>query len=169
MLYFAYGSNLNLDHLADYLTSRGVPWSAPKRPSIALLPDHRIRTNYFSTAHQAGACNVEPAAGRTVEGVVWEVTEDVRSALRRKEGYPRCYEEVEIQVIIPSTKKIVPAFTYLVNPVHRLDRNLPVTREYRQLILDGAKAVGLSTTYQTFLRHMLKQLPDTDVALVNAE
>ena len=168
MLYFAYGSNLNLEHLAAYLTSRGVSWSTPKRPRLAILPDHRLRTNYFSTAHQAGACNVEPAAGRLVEGIILQITEDVRSALRRKEGYPRCYEEVEIKVIA-STKKIVRAFTYVVNPVHRLDRNLPVTRKYRRLILDGAKAVGLSTTYQTFLRHLLKHLPDTDVALVNAE
>ena len=103
-----------------------------------------------------------------MEGILIEVAEDVRSALRRKEGYPNSYLEFEIQVIIPSTKKTLPAFTYLVNPVHRLDRNLPVTRKYRQLILDGAKAVGLSKSYQTFLRRVLRALPDNQSTLSRA-
>ena len=168
MLYFAFGSNLNLTHLRTVLASRGVPARHLQRPRLAVLPDHRLRTNYKSWLHHAGACNIQPAKGRVVEGIVMKVTDAARWALRIKEGWPRCYEEIGIQVVLPSDGTTVTAFTFMVSPGHRLDRDQPVSSIYRQLMLDGAKAVGLSTSYQRFLRRRLKRLPDGQVCLDQA-
>jgi hypothetical protein len=74
MLYCAYGSNLNLNHLRAFLASRGVPARHVQTPRLAILPDHRLRTNYASWVQRAGACNVEPSQGRVVEGIGTRLT-----------------------------------------------------------------------------------------------
>lgn len=163
MLYFAYGCNLNLAHLAAYLASHAIHPSDVENPRRAILRDHRLRTNYLSCVHSAGACNIEPSPGHAVEGLVMNITEAVRSALRVKEGWPRHYQEVRVEVIIPPAKTSVNAFTYVVNPTRRLNRDQPVSPEYRRLILEGAKVAGLSAPYQALLRRALKPLPANEV------
>ena len=88
MFYFAYGSNINLDHLTDYLDTHGVTPGTELRGQHALLHDYRLRTNYFATSHGAGACNIEPALDQRVEGVLWSITPAIQDVLRIKEGYP---------------------------------------------------------------------------------
>ena len=90
MLYFAYGSNINLDHLHEYLHTHGVKLDTELQPEHAILPNYRLRTNYFAGSHGAGACNIEYAPGyNRVEGVVIPITPAIQAALRIKEGYPR--------------------------------------------------------------------------------
>ncbi len=163
MLYFAYGSNLNLPHFAAYLASHGIHPDDVENLQRAILPDHKLRTNYLSVVHDAGACNIEPAPGHAVEGLVLNITEVVRSALRRKEGWPDRYEETEVEVIIPPAKTGVAAFTYVVNPELRLPVDMPVTEQYRRRILEGAIHLGLSQSYRRALGTILR----TDPAVVN--
>ncbi len=159
MLYFAYGSNLNLAHFTAYLVGHGMNGSAVENPERAILPAHRLRTNYLSCVHQAGACNIEPAPGHAVEGVAMEITPTIRSALRRKEGWPDRYQEIQIEVIIPPAKNGVAAFTYVVNPAFRLPVDIPVTEQYRRRILDGAAHLGLSQSYRKALDTILRTGP----------
>ena len=152
MLYFAYGSNLNTNLLAIHLTDCGVDPNGVQDSRPAILMDHKLRTNYFSIAHGAGACNIEPAPGNVVEGVVMDVTDSIREVLRIKEGHPQRYEEIEIEVIILPAKTKVTTFTYIVIATQRLDRDQPVSSEYRRVVLDGAKAVGLNRDNCLYLR-----------------
>ena len=74
MMYFGYGSNINLDHLADYLDTHGVTLDTESCGQHALLHNFHLRTNYFAGTHRAGACNIEPAQDECVEGVVMAIT-----------------------------------------------------------------------------------------------
>ena len=74
MFYFAYGSNLNLEHLTGYLDTHGVTLDTEFQAEYALLQHYRLRTNYFAGSHGAGACNIEPAHDHRVEGVVMSIT-----------------------------------------------------------------------------------------------
>ena len=96
--------------LAEY----GVGVDDLKNPRRAVLRRYRLRTNYYSGAHRAGACNVEPDEDHHVEGVVMGISEGVRDILRAKEGFPACYEETEIEV--QTSTESVSAFTYIVSP-----------------------------------------------------
>ncbi len=82
MLYFAYGSNLNLKHLTDYLDTHGVTLDTEVRGEHAFLHDYRLRINSFASTHGAGACNIEPAPDHHVEDVVMTITPAVRDGLR---------------------------------------------------------------------------------------
>ena len=88
MIYFAYGSNINLDHFTEYLDTHGVTIDTELGGHHALLHNFRLRTNYFASSHGAGACNIEPKQDEYVEGVLWTITPAAQDALRLKEGFP---------------------------------------------------------------------------------
>ena len=157
MNYFAYGSNINLEHFSAYLADHGVDPNDVSNCRYAMLFDYRLRTNYFAATHRAGACNIESARDETVEGVVMTITPAVRDALRVKEGWPACYTEVELTVMINDAE--VHAFTYVVNASRRLDVDLPVAGYYRDYILSGAKRWGFSPAYRGHLQDLLKIAP----------
>ncbi len=112
MIYFAYGSNVNLDHLRSYLDAHGVTLDTDSRAEHARLHDYRLRTNYFAGSHGAGACNIEPAPGYHVEGVIMTITPAAQNALRLKEGFPLRYHEIEVSVHTAATQETVRALTY---------------------------------------------------------
>jgi len=155
MLYFAYGSNMDLDHFGAFLDTHGVMLDTNLDARPARLSGYRLRTNYFAHSHGAGACNIEPAPGRSVEGVLMHVTPAIRNALRIKEGYPQRYTEVEVAVQAPSGASLK-AFTYIVSATQRLDIDLPVTARYRECVLGGADSFQLSNAYQKQLHSTLR-------------
>jgi len=121
----------------------------------AILADFRFRTNYLTTSGY-GAANIEPCTGDVVEGVLLTISEDARLALRDKEGFPHRYDEIYVEVALPSNGEMILALTYRVTPEHRLAHDAPVSQRYRSLILGGAKAAQLSHTYQGHLHDILK-------------
>ena len=116
MRYFAYGSNIHLDHISEYLDTHGVTLDTELRGQRALLHDYRLRTNYFAGSHGAGACNIEPALDHHVEGVVMTITPAAQDALRLKEGFPLRYHEIDVIVHTAATQETVRALTYMVTP-----------------------------------------------------
>lgn len=162
--YLAYGSNMNLAHLHEWLERLDVPCLGARNPRRAILPGFRIRTNYLTTA-SLGAANIEPCRGEQVEGVLLQVWQNAVAALRAKEGCPRRYEEIDVEVIIPSMGRKIHAMTYRVTNDHQLPFDLPVSNGYRKLILDGARAARLSVSYQARLKRILRSPAMLDSSL----
>jgi len=163
MLYFAYGSNLNADHLIDFLNTYGFKLDTELRGEHALLHNFRLRTNYYAGSHRAGACYIESTHDHQVEGVLWTITKPIQDALRIKEGYPHRYEETEVIVHTAGTQEPVRAITYVVSPKHRLDVDLPVTARYRDFVLNGAKQFNLTNEYQKKLQDLLQVVPSLKI------
>jgi len=157
MNYFAYGSNINLEHFSAYLADHGADPNDVGNCRHATLLNYKLRTNYYAATHRAGACNIEFAKNETVEGVVMTSTPSVREVLRLKEGWPTCYTEVEIAVMTNDAE--ISAFTYVVNASRRLEWDLPVARYYRDYILSAAKRWGFSNAYRDHLHDLLKIAP----------
>jgi len=156
MNYFAFGSNISVFHLLRLIADHGIGIEDLKNPRRAVLRGYRLRTNYYSGAHRAGAANIELAEEHNVEGVIMGISEGVRDILRAKEGFPACY--VETEVTVQTSTGLVPAFTYVVSPARQLAIDLPVTPEYRQVILDGARMFEFTSSYQCQLRRILKPM-----------
>jgi hypothetical protein len=72
------------------------------------------------------------------------VTPSIREVLRLKEGHPHRYAEIEIVVTPFGKQRTVRAFTYIVTHQFALHFDVPVTQEYRRLILEGAASHRLS-------------------------
>ncbi|MBI2434256.1 MAG: gamma-glutamylcyclotransferase [Candidatus Hydrogenedentes bacterium] len=98
-LYFAYGSNLNLEHLHDWCRSHGFTAAELHPKYQACLPDHELVFNYGSSRWDGGVLNLRRRPGQLVEGMVFEADEQTWKALDRKEGAPACYERFEATVL----------------------------------------------------------------------
>jgi gamma-glutamylcyclotransferase (GGCT)/AIG2-like uncharacterized protein YtfP len=140
MLYFAYGSNMERVQL-----KRRCPKA--KFVSAAVLPDHELVFSGASRMWGGAIADIRNATGKTVEGVLWEISEPERNALDEYEGYPELYVRKEVQVRT-GTGKVVTAFAYVMaNP----GREASPSKPYKRLLISGAEEHGLSDAYIAFL------------------
>ncbi len=148
------------DERCFYVYDFGDNWQhVVELKSILKLPETFTRR----LLDGARACPPEDCGGTMgsdcVEGVAMSITPEIQAVLRAKEGCQNCYLESECVLDQETARDNLPALTYVVHPTRRLDVDLPVTAEYRQLILDGAKQFNFTEWYQEVLRRTLRVMP----------
>ena len=84
-LYFAYGSNINLDQMRYRCPDASVYGQA-------------VLDNYDLRFRGSGVATVEPKEGACVYGLLWELTDKCEASLDRYEGYPRLYIKQTLEV-----------------------------------------------------------------------
>ena len=84
-LYFAYGSNINLEQMEH-------------RCPDALLVGPVTLQNYELQFRGSGFATVSPKKGSVVHGLLWKLTPKSEQALDRYEGYPRHYTKEQVSV-----------------------------------------------------------------------
>ena len=133
MLYFAYGSNLNLDELSERWGHR------PRVVATAFWPDARLRFHYRSPARGGGALDLEEHIGSAVPGVLFDADLDV---LDRKEGVGAGrYRRIEGVAITADGP--VHALTYRVADAHRQARFVAPTADYERIVREGLRTFDL--------------------------
>ena len=145
VLYFAYGSNMNQEDLDDYCRRNGKPFIhlASKSPKLCVLRDFKLDFNYYSHSREGGAANIEPARGEHVEGVLFDISDVDKETIDDKEGAPNYYREILVSVVLRDGTRIENVTAYTVCEDKKRGFT-PPTRKYRQIIIDGARAFGLS-------------------------
>lgn len=136
MLYFAYGSNMERFQLKRL---------CPKAKFVAavVLADYELAFSGNSPMWGGGIADIRERLGKTVEGVVWEISEAERKVLDEYEGYPALYLHKEVQVR-NRAGKVITAFAYIMaNP----GREMAPSKRYKQLLISGAEEHGLSDEY----------------------
>ena len=86
-LYFAYGSNINLNQM-QY------------RCPDATIYGQAVLDNYDLRFRGSGVATVEPKEGACVYGLLWELTDKCEASLDRYEGYPAFYYKKEMELDI---------------------------------------------------------------------
>ena len=114
-LYFAYGSNINLDQM-QY------------RCPDATVYGQAVLDNYDLRFRGSGVATVEPKEGACVYGLLWELTDKCETSLDRYEGYPRLYIKQTLEVRTFDGQR-VPVMAYIMNPEVHLKPSLP-PRDY---------------------------------------
>ena len=139
-LMFAYGSNMDLDDLARWAQSKGLPTPRVFDHYVACLRGFERVWNYHSRARAGGAANVQPAEGCCVWGLVLEVDLETRHLIDRKEGHPDRYSRGEAPLVVelPQDGRTVRAWVYQVTPPHIRDELIPPTQAYLDLIIQSA-------------------------------
>lgn len=144
MLYFAYGSNLNVDELAER-------WKhTPRFVSTAFWPDARLRFHYRSKTRKGGALDLVEHRGSATPGVLFEADLEL---LDRKEGVGiGHYRRIEGMAI--GEDGPVRAITYRVCDDMRQGRFVEPTVEYVELVRAGLRAFDLPEyVFDAALRH----------------
>jgi hypothetical protein len=145
VLYFDYASNMDEAELKGYVTQQGGDPRGINNPRYALLPDWRLVFNFLSPRRQAGAASIEPAMGEQVEGVIWDVTEDLIQYIDQKEGHPWQYHRIWVTVKVRDSI-LQNILTYEVVLEQRREF-CPPTRAYLQLMIDAAHRFSFSQDY----------------------
>ena len=151
MLYFAYGSNLDMDQMRARVPDVAVV-------GLAVLHDHRLTFPISTQSWGGGTAGVVHAHGESVWGALYEVSEAGLAALDRHEGWKgpgshhNTYERdlVTVEVTRPddgSVPRRVRATIYLARELNPA----PPSRRYLDTVLKGARHHRLPPGYIEWL------------------
>lgn len=102
-LYIAYGSNLNLEQMANRCPTA-------KAVGVSKINNYRL---VFRGAHAGAVATIEPYKGGSVPVLLWEITPADEAALDRYEGWPYLYRKETLKVRLGG--KQVTAMVYIMN------------------------------------------------------
>ena len=118
LIYFAYGANLNRNHMALW-----CPHSMPLE--TAVLRDHRLVFRFW--------CDVMATPGRQVPGALYRLGEGDLRWLDEFEDCPQLYRHVTVEVTCAGGE-VVQAMTYQMHPGHPF---APPDPEYLAIVRQG--------------------------------
>ena len=151
MLYFAYGSNLDPQQMAQRCPGHSVV-------GVAELPDHKLTFPLTSHDWGGGVASVVETHSGSVWGVVYELSADDLAALDGYEHFVgannphNLYDRVSttVQLVRPedgSFPRRLRAWIYVAGPANPS----PPSRRYLEAIVRGAKSHHLPDDYVTRL------------------
>lgn len=134
-MYFAYGSNMNLDQMN---------FRCPNAEVIGAvrLEDYKLA---FCGATLHGVATILPAEGEHVDGVLWAITEKCEQSLDSYEGYPNLYGKQMITVEQKDGTK-VETMVYVMNEPYKNHQAKP-SPTYLRGILEGCRENGVPTDH----------------------
>ncbi|MDR3642542.1 MAG: gamma-glutamylcyclotransferase [Candidatus Doudnabacteria bacterium] len=136
MYYFAYGSNLNLEHMRRLCGWNFTVIGPAFLKNYELGPDIR------------GYANVRPSQDKQVYGVLYDINQQSLDALDDFEGYPEVFMRPELEVT-DENGKTYRAWAYI-EPAHQFGGNF-IKEDYLRRVIIGAKENHLPEEWVTFL------------------
>lgn len=132
MLYFAYGSNLDV----RVMRAKGVEFVSRR---AARLGGYRLRFDKRALRPGApaglGYANIAPAKGAYVEGAVYELAEGALPPLDWSERHPHHYRRLEVEIAVGAAPHS--AFAYQA-AADKTATGLSPSRDYLDRLLAGA-------------------------------
>tara|TARA_Y100000385_G_C12789634_1_gene507059 strand:+ start:182 stop:631 length:450 start_codon:yes stop_codon:yes gene_type:complete len=133
MLYFAYGSNMSINHLLKYCKCKDF-----------IIVDTGYIENYIFKYRsiighkKTGVGNIEKRKGSKVFGVVFKINEYAKKRINIKEGMKHGIYNIEHVIIHSNTSdKSYRCFSYIMNKDKR-GVEKPPTKKYKKIVMDGA-------------------------------
>jgi cation transport regulator ChaC len=150
--YFAYGSVLSLSHAREWATSHGMDVTPFLAGRPARLDGYRLVFDVPSRFWAGLVADLVPDASSSVEGVLFELPEEAREAVLRKEGVATgLYREHVEPVVVDGAG--VEASVFSAEPARRLPEG-PASWRYVQALVDGARERSLSPGWQASLERI---------------
>ncbi len=150
LYYFGYGSNMN----AVSLAAKGV---TPASSVPASVRNFRLAFNvkhWFP--HEGGVGNIVVEPGGLVQGVLHQINPQDLAALDKVESYGEGYDRIEVDVVTQTGQHR--ALTY-VGIERWLDDSCRPTARYLNILIAGAKEMGLSAAYIKGLEQQERFIP----------
>lgn len=126
-LYFAYGSNINLDQMA---------YRCPDAQVVGPV----TLEGWELLFRRGGFATIAPHEGATVTGLLWSITPKCEQSLNRYEGYPRFYGKQTVTVR-DSQGREFSTMVYVMD--ERFREPVPPSPGYYNGILEGYRQNGL--------------------------
>lgn len=163
MWYFAYGSNLNAHAVAEWCRHYGLRPPSMKAGRAAVVENYRLCFPIYSEYWGGGIADIVYDPGKSVAGVLYDLSAAELKVLDRKVGRKvdqgevesGVYRRVEVSVRAMGRGEAVNAITYQGTAGDR--GHIPPTRHYMDLVIQGAYAHGLSMMWISYLQSFTVQ------------
>lgn len=142
MYYFAYGSNMSTRIMREWCSGFEVI-------GAARLDNHRLAFTRPSQRWGGAAADVVAAPGQAVWGVLYDIDDEIRAALDRKESLGVAYQHVNCEVVCVDDQ-VYRALTYSI--IDKADPELRPSLQYKTVILEGAAEHQLPADYVAWLK-----------------
>ena len=129
-LYFAYGSNINLDQMS---------YRCPAAQAVGPV----TLEGYELLFRGSGVATIGPKEGATVHGLLWQLTPDCERSLDHYEGYPYLYGKQPVTVKDKNGQEFT-IMAYVMTERYLTPAVPPAS--YYQGILEGYRQNGLPVT-----------------------
>lgn len=131
-LYFAYGSNMNLDQMEF------------RCPAATVKENVRLdgyRLAFCGKNPGCGVATILPEEGSHVDGVLWEITSECERSLDGYEGYPWLYgkETIHVENAEGEGREVM---VYMINAPYK-DHPSGPSQVYLRGILEGCRQNGI--------------------------
>jgi hypothetical protein len=158
MLYFAYGSNLNVTAVSDWCKLCGYKCPVMRTAQKAVLDNYRLCFPVYSEYFGGGTGDIVYDPGKYVAGALFDLTEAEMTVLDAKVGRRLDSTGAEVGIYKRSTVLVSPlvgnarveAVTYQAVAVEKFD--IPPTKHYMSMVVQGAYAMGLSMMWIAYLQ-----------------
>lgn len=131
-LYFAYGSNMNLDQME---------FRCPEARVTGTVRLEDFRLAFCGNASGCGVATILPEKGSHVDGVLWEITSECERNLDRYEGYPNLYDK-EMVCVKDKAGMEMEVMVYTINSPYK-ERPSSPSRLYLNGIVEGCRQNGI--------------------------
>ena len=132
-LYFAYGSNINLEQMAYRCPAAQVV-------GPVTLDGHELL--FRGNARGNGVATIAPKEGHQVHGLLWKITPACETSLDFYEGYPRLYEKEPVTVWDREGRQLT-VMAYVMTDNEKWRSPAMPSEFYYQGIRDGYQQNGL--------------------------
>ena len=165
MWYFAYGSNLNQQAVAEWCRHHGHRAPNLKAVKPAVLDNYRLCFPIYSEYFGGGIADIEYDPGKHVAGALFDLSEAEMKVLDAKVGRKvdstgretGIYKLIEVSVSPQGAKgEPIKAVTY--HGVGREKYHIPPTLHYMDLLVQGAYSMGLSMMWIAYLKSFSTQV-----------
>lgn len=150
--YFAYGSDLHRDSIADWCrhADRPLPRREELRPAV--LTHHRICFPVHEPFWRGGIADVVPTPGKSVSGALMEMSSHGLETLERMAGRSRAQRAV-VRVTPYVGGPPVEAITFRIGQPDL--RHMPPSAIYLNRLTEAAAEIGLSMMWVMHLKSFL--------------
>jgi hypothetical protein len=161
--YFAYGSNLNANAVADWCKHHGYRPPALKKCRSAVLDNYRLCFPIYSEYWGGGIGDIVYDPGKYVAGGLFELSEQDMKILDAKVGRKLddqgreigVYKRIEVRVAPLGKSPPVDAITYTGVNVEKY--HIPPTQFYMDLVIQGCYSAGLSMMWISYIQSFSTQ------------
>lgn len=134
LLYFAYGSNMNLNQMA---------FRCPDAEVVDTVRLEGYRLAFCMNGGGNGVATIIPAEGSCVDGVLWRISEQDEQHLDHYEGFPYLYGKEPVTVTNRNGQQRE-IMAYTMNSPYKDTPAMP-SRAYLEGILNGCQQNGIET------------------------
>jgi hypothetical protein len=147
--YFAYGSDLNFDSIADWCSHADRP--LPRREALrpAVLAHHRLCFPVYDSFWQGGVADIAPQPGKMVSGALMELSGHGLETLERMFGRSRSRRTI-VSVTPYAGGPPVEAVTFRIGLPDIC--HIPPSQRYLHRLAQAASDVGLSMMWVMHLQ-----------------